>query len=138
MCKDGWKSNVVSFSTAPYIFSSLRGTSSSSSMMLFQHITSKVFVFNRAWDVFRGQIEPAPERFQHFSLNPVCRPGKICSSSHIWQPSSTTTACTWRITCSRWATVSKLTCRSPTVRASPHLSTWCQASGGWVNEDLMS
>lgn len=74
--------------------------------------------------------------FKQLFLNLDCHPGKICSSSPIWQLSITTTACTWRITCSLWATISKLTCCSPSARASPRLSTWCQGSGGLVNEDL--
>lgn len=123
---DGCKTNVL-LSTVLYIFSWLWGTSSSSSMMSFQHITSKVFwgflFLALCWMVLRGQIKPAPECLNIFL-------GKICSSSHIWQLYSTTTACTWRITCSLWATISKLTCHSPTARASPRLSTWCQDSGG--------
>lgn len=65
-------------------------------------------------------------------------PERTCSSSLTWQPSSTTTACTWLTTCSPWATTLKLTCRSNTAWARPRLSTWCPDSGSWVMLHLSS
>lgn len=99
--------------------------------MLYQRTTSKDifhYLTHRSNFTFPLKVQMV------VSLPLLLRPGRTCSSSLTWLPSSTTTACTWPTTCSPWATVSKLTCRSNTARALPHLLTWCPDSGSWVNK----